>query len=38
MKIEEMAIEITEKAMTFIREKMGKENYGLLVSYNEVKN
>jgi hypothetical protein len=38
MKIEEMAIEITETAMNFIKGKMEKENYGLLVSYNEIKN
>jgi hypothetical protein len=38
MKIEEMAIEITEKAMTFIKTKLGKENNGLIISYNEVKN
>jgi len=38
MKIEEMAIEITEKAMTFIKDKIGKESNGLLVSYNEIKN
>jgi len=38
MKIEDMAIDITEKAMTFIKSKMEKEEYGLLISYNEVKN
>jgi len=38
MKIAEMDIEITENAMEFIREKMEKETYGLVISYNEVKN
>jgi hypothetical protein len=38
MKLEELQIEITARAMEFIRAKMAKETYGLVISYNEVKN
>jgi len=38
MKITDMEIEITDRAMDFIRKKMETEMFGLVISYNEVKN